>query len=63
MARFDESKSEGDHNDEVFTPNEIEQVLNEDSEQYDITLIIKSKILEEELKKEPGQKKVISKIM
>ena len=35
---------------EFFTQKEIEQILIEDSEQYDINIILKSKVLEDDLK-------------
>lgn len=35
----------------------------EDLEQYDISVILKANILEEDLKTDPGQKKIVSKII
>lgn len=47
----------------TFTTDEISQILAEDAEQYDISLILGSQVLEDDLKQQPGQKKLISKII
>lgn len=47
----------------MFSSREIEHILNEDHEQYDISLVLNSKVIEQDLKKEPNQRKVVSKII
>ena len=47
----------------MFNQREIEQILKEDQEQYDISLVLNSLVLEQDLKKEHDHKKVVSKIL
>ena len=47
----------------MFSQSEIEQILKEDHEQFDICLVLNSHILEEDLKKEPDCRKVVTKII
>ena len=47
----------------MFSQREIEHILKEDYEQYDISIVLNSNIIESDLKKEIGQRKVVSKII
>ena len=47
----------------MFNQREIEQILKEDGEQYDISLVLNLSVLESDLAKEPDQRKVVSKII
>lgn len=47
----------------MFNQREIEQILKEDHEQYDISLVLNLSVLEADLAKEPDQRKVVSKII
>ena len=47
----------------AFTAEEIEALLLEDSELYDITMIFNNDILVQDLKATPNKKKLVSKIV
>ena len=47
----------------MFNQREIEQILKEDHEQYDISLVLNLEVLESDLRNEPDQRKVVSKIV
>ena len=47
----------------MFSQREIEHILKEDHEQYDISLVLNSFVIEQDLKKEHNQRKVVSKII
>ena len=47
----------------MFSQREIEYILKEDHEQYNISLVLNEQVIESDLKKEPNQRKVVSKII
>lgn len=49
--------------DPMFSQREIEQILKEDHEQYDISLVLNVHVIEFDLQKEPDQRKTVSKII
>jgi len=47
----------------MFSKREIEQILKEDHEQYDICLVLNSLVIEQNLKKEPDRRQILSKVV